>query len=858
MSLLKQLSPLLFSVLFYSMGFAQQMTKVHGRVIDVDTKEPLPFVNVAFLNTDIGSITDFNGRFQLETKWAGEELQASFVGYSSLVKKIEKGLNQTINFELQTTSINLEAITVKARKRKYKNKDNPAVALIKKVIQNKSKNRKSALDYYEYEKYEKVGFDLNNFSEDFKDKRYMKSLQFVFEDYVDTSSVNGKPFIPVFLREATSKVYYRKDPQATKEYQTGTRMSGHYDRFHDDGVTSVMEKLYSNIDIYDNEIALLSKRFPSPINNFAPLVYKYFIIDTVDVNNKSCINLAFFPRVKSDLAFTGNLYVLNDSSSYAVVKVKLGILDQINLNFIDHLAIDQEFELYQDSLWMLSKDELVIDYNISEKGLGLFGKKTVSYRNYVFNQARYDSIYNRPENLIKVAVDISNRDEDFLAEARHSELSDKDLGTYAMIDSIQNTSIFKTVTTTTNILTSGWIDCNKFELGPISTLVSYNEVEGMRYRIGGRTKVDFHKKIQFEGHLALGSNDRMLKYNAGIHYSLNENSNMNPQHRIGVSSSKEMVFPGQGLKFLNDDNFLLSFKRGDSQHMLLYQTLKLYYLREYNGGISYQVSFRSRKQSPMGKLKFERGTEAKSSLGSIITDDLTLYLRYAPNERFYQTKNFRRPLHNKYPIFELEHTQGIKGLFSGKYNYGRTTLNIFKRVHLSFLGFTDVRLEAGKVWGKRIPFPLLSMPESNQSFSLQETSFNMMNFMEFVGDEYVSVKMIHFFKGAIFNKIPLLNKCKLREVIGVKAIIGHLSDDNNPYLHDDLLRFPLNDEGMPITFLLNDRAYVEASVGISNIFKILRIDLVQRLTYLDENKYEVKGLWGVNGLGIRAKVTFNF
>ena len=732
------------------------------------------------------------------------------------------------------------------------------MALIKKVIQNKSKNRKSALDYYEYEKYEKVGFDLNNFSEDFKDKRYMKSFQFVFEDYVDTSSVNGKPFIPIFLRESASKVYYRKDPQATKEYLTGTRMSGHYDRFDDDGVTSVMDKLYSNIDIYDNEIALLSKRFPSPINNFAPLVYKYFIIDTVVVNNKSCINLAFFPRVKSDIAFTGNLYVLNDSLSYAVVKVELGITDQINLNFVDDLAIDQEYELYQDSLWMLSKDELVIDYNISDKGLGLFGKKTVSYRNYVFNQARQDTIYDRPENLIKVAVDISNRDEAFWAEARHSELSDTDQGTYDMIDSIQNTSVFRTVATATNILTSSWVDFNKFELGPISTLISYNEVEGMRYRIGGRTTIDFHKKIQLEGHLALGSKDRRLKYNAGIHYSLNENSKINPQHRIGVSSSKEMVFPGQGLKFLNDDNFLLSFKRGDSQHMLLFQTLNLYYLKEYKGGISYQLSFRNRKQSPMGKLKFEYRAEEKASPGSIITDDLTLYLRYAPHERFYQTKNFRRPLRNKYPIFELEHTQGIKGLFNGEYNYGRTTFNVFKRVHLSFLGFTDVHLEAGKVWGKRIPFPLLSMPESNQSFSLQETSFNMMNFMEFVSDEYASIKMTHFFKGAIFNKIPLLNKWKLRETIGLKAVVGRLSDDNNPDLHGDLLRFPLNDKGMPITFSLDDKAYVEASVGVSNIYKILRIDLVQRLTHLDENKHEVKGLWGVNGLGVRAKATFDF
>ena len=857
MNIYKRLLFPFLCLLFVSEGFTQQMTRVHGKVIDAKTKEPLPFVNVTFLNVNVGTTTDFDGKYLLETKWAADELQASFVGYTPLSKKIEKGVNQRLNFELQPTSINLETITVKARKKRYKNKDNPAVALIKKVIQNKSKNRKSALDYYEYEKYEKVGFDLNNFSEDFRDKSYMKSFQFVFEDYIDTSTVNGKPFIPIFLRESASRVYFRKSPKATKEYLEGTRMTGHYNRFDDDGVTSVMEKLYSNIDIYDNEIELLSKRFPSPINSFAPLIYKYFIVDTVDVNQKSCINLAFFPRVKSDFAFTGNLYVLNDSSSYAVVKVKLGITDQINLNFVDDLAIDQEFELYQDSLWMLSKDEMVIDYNISDKGMGLFGKKAVSYRNYVFNQEREDTIYNKPENLIKEAVDISNRNDAFWAEARHSNLSEKEQGTYDMIDSIQNTRVFKTVATAADILTSGWIPFNKFEIGPISTLVSYNEVEGMRYRIGGRTNTHFHNKLQIETHLALGSNDQMSKYNLGLNYSLNQKFNTNPQHRLGGSISKEMVFPGQGLKFLNDDNFLLSFKRGDSQHMLLFQTIKFYYLRELKGGFSYQLSFRNRKQSPKGQLKFEYALE-KDQKKNLVTDDLILKLRYAPHERFYQTKNFRRPLYNEHPIFELEHTQGFKGLFGGQYNYGRTTFNVFKRVHLSFLGFTDLRIEMGKVWGKRIPFPLLSMPESNQTFSLQETSFNMMNFMEFVCDEYASIKMTHFFKGAILNKIPLLNKWKLRETMGLKAVVGSLSDGNNPTRHDDLLRFPLDKDGKPITFSLDGKAYVEASVGLSNILKIFRVDLVQRLTHLDEDKYQVKGLWGINGLGLRAKATFDF
>jgi len=832
-------------------------TKIKGVVIDAKTKEPLPFVNIAFKGANIGTTTDFDGKFVLETIWATKTVMASFVGYKTAYKKVELGKVQTINFNLKNDAIEMETFTVKASRKRYKNKNNPAVDLIKLVLDNRDKNRTKAFDYLEVDKHEKVEFDLNNFSEKFKDKKYMKSFKFVFDNYVDTSEVNGKPYIPMLLRETASKVYHRKKPFTKKEYQIGVRQT-EYNQVNNDGFSSVMDKLYQDIDIYENEIPLLNKNFTSPISYLSTTIYKYFIIDTLDVNGHSCINLAFSPRIKGDFGFMGNLFILNDSSTYAVVKAKMKVPQQINLNFIEDLEIDQEFMLVNDTMWMLSKDQLIIDYNIAEKGMGIFGKKLTSYRDYVFNEQRSDSIYDRAGNVIKAEEEIDNKSEEFWTEARHDTLTEDEKGVYEMVDSIQNVRVFKIFTTVMSIATSGWIGSKYFEIGPISTLVSFNDIEGIRTRFGGRTTTNLNKHLQYEGYLAYGFTDKEFKYLTKLTYYFNNKFRENPQHRVSLSRSSETVFPGQGLRYINDDNFLLSFKSGKTNKMLLYDIYEASYINELPGGYSYEFIYQNKRQSPLGILNFNSGDiNSPVYTGTFTTDNLTLNLRYAPNEEFYLDKNFRRQLTNEFPIFKLGHTQGVKGFINGDYEFGRTTASIFKRFYITLLGFTDVELSAGKVWGS-VPYPLLHIANANQSFSLQKSSFNTMNFMEFVGDEHVTLMAYHYFKGAIFNKIPLFNKLKLREVIGVKATYGRLSDLNDPNKNSDLFHLPTDENGKQTTFSLEARPYIEASVGVSNIAKLIRIDLIQRLTYLDDAYSLGGGLGGVPGLRISGIATFDF
>lgn len=316
---------------------AQKLTKIKGTVIDANTKEPLPFVNIAFKGANIGTTTDFDGNYYLETQWGTATLQASFVGYTTTSKTVQLGSSQTINFLLKNDAIEMEVFEVKADKERYKNKDNPAVDLIKLVIEHKDDNRKESMDFYEYDKYEKIEIDLNNITDDFLNKGWLKNKFQVVIDHIDTSEINGKPYLPIFLRETTSKMYYRKKPKTLKEYQYGTKMTGFDGYLDDNGVSFIMDKLYQDIDIYDNNIDLLSNQFTSPISPLGTTIYKYFIIDTLEINGRECINLAFTPRNKADFAFKGSLYILNDSLTYAVTKVVMNITDEINLNFVKDL-----------------------------------------------------------------------------------------------------------------------------------------------------------------------------------------------------------------------------------------------------------------------------------------------------------------------------------------------------------------------------------------------------------------------------------------------------------------------------------------------------------------------------------------
>ncbi len=837
--------PLVIFNLYSINGYGQKYVNIKGRVLDAKTKEPLPFVNVVFVGKNIGTITDYNGDYSLSTQWASNQLQASFIGYKKQVKPLDQTKNQTINFEIEPESITLTEVVVTGQRKRYRNRDNPAVELIKKVIANKDSNSKDMFNYYEFDKHEKVEFARNNITDEFMSKKMFKKFQFVFS-FVDTSEINGKPYLPVFLKETLSKVYYRKEPKTKKEYILGINMVGIHDYIDNEGVGFIIDNLYQDIDIYSNNITLLTNQFISPISTLAPLIYKFHIIDTIPVNGLRAINLAFQPRNKADFAFKGNLYITDDDK-YAVIKVDMRVTEDINLNFVNDLQIVQEFVKMNGEGWMFSKDELIVDFNLMKKGAGIFGKKTVFYDNYAFNTQRADSIYSGIEHTVKT-IGHAERDSSFWEAGRLEKLTRQEQNIFVMVDSIQHVPAFKRTMDIFMLLVAGYWNFGKVEMGPVNTFYSFNDVEGLRLKVGARTSDKFNERLRLDGYLTYGFKDERFKYSASATWSLNGRPiKENPRHSITAMYQVETNFPGMEMQFINEDNFLLSFKRGVADKILYYEMFKLEHYRDWGNGFSTMLNFKNMVQKPGGTLYFKY---SDYEINSITSSEISTTLRFAPNEKFYQGLSYRTPIITKEPIFQLSYTQSIKGLFGADYDYGKANFNVFKRVYLSPIGFMDLELEGSKIFGSGVPFPLLTVHRANQTYSYQLLSYNLMNFLEFVSDQHVSLFAEHHFNGFFFNKIPLIKRLGWREIISFKGVYGSVTDKNNPNVTPGLMLFPTDEFGNTTTYTLEGTPYVEVSAGIGNILKFFRVDYVQRLTQLENPN--------VANNGIRVRFKFDF
>ncbi len=846
----KRLGLLAVLTFLYLSSMAQ--TLVRGVVTDVQTKETLPYVSITVPGTTIGAKTDLNGKFVMSLPATVTKITFSYVGYSSVSRTIVPGKEQTVNVQLRGEGSVLKEVVIKSgRRKKYRNKNNPAVELIEKVIANKEKNRMESYPYAEFEKYEKISFALSDISEKFQNRKVFKNYQFLFQKQ-DSTAIGGTTIMPLYMEETMSKNYYRKDPEKTKSVIIARKKVDLDPRYFDkNGVSNYMNRLYEDINIYDNNVSVLTNQFLSPISNNAPLFYMYFITDTLNTDHGKLIELSFAPRNKGDMLFVGKLYVTQDNN-FAVQGATLGVHKNINLNFIREFRSNLEFARNTDGRYHLSKSTLEINFGITKNsGAGMMGERTVSFKDYQVNVARPDSVYDGPATVVTATADSMKNS--YWVNSRHGSLPTVEAGVYANIDSLQRMKSFRRTVEWATFLIAGYKSIGPyFEVGPANTFYSFNPVEGFRLRLGGRTTPQLSKRYYFETYGAYGFKDQKWKYFGSATYSINNKSIYSfPQHYLRTSYQRDTKIPGQELQFVQEDNFLLSFKRGENDKWLYNDIWRVDYVHEFENHFSFALGFKNWRQSPAGGLKYEYYGDGNALINKerINTSEFSMELRYAPNEKFYQGKIYRIPIISKYPIFTLRYTQGLKGILGSEYNYQNITGNIQKRFYLSQLGYTDVTAEGAYIFGQA-PFPLLSIHRANQTYAYQLNSYNLMNFLEFVSDHYASINMDHCFNGFIFNKIPLLRSLKLREVMSFKGLWGSVRSENNPTTHPDLLRFPRNDDGVASTYTLEKQPYIEGSVGISNIFKLLRVDLVKRFTYLDHPN--------VAEWGVRARVKFDF
>ena len=411
------------------------------------------------------------------------------------------------------------------------------------------------------------------------------------------------------------------------------------------------------------------------------------------------------------------------------------------------------------------------------------------------------------------------------------------------MDSILNVPAFKRIKNVATLVLFGYTDLGKFEIGPVSTFYMYNPIEGFRLRFGGRTTYEFNKRFSLETYGAYGFTDQRFKYYLGGTWSFMRRDIMQfPAKNFKISIQNETQLPGQQMKFLMEDNFLLSIKRGVNDKIFYNKTFTIENLNEFKNHFSYTLGYRFTNQSPGGNLYFNYTDYLSqyNDVNSLSISEFYINLRYAPNEKFYQGKTYRVPIMGKYPVFELRYIAGSK-VWGNDYNYQNLRFSIRKRFYFSILGYSDVSLGGGKIFGK-VPYQLLNIPQANQSYSYQIESYNMMNFLEFVTDQYMSLLIDHSFNGFFLNKIPVVNGLKLREVITLKALYGNVTKTNDPSQQTDLFRLPVETNGIPNTYTLGKTPYIEGSIGVSNIFKFFRVDLVRRFTYLDNPNVSEYGI----------------
>lgn len=813
---------------------AQEMMHITGRVIDKRTGRSLPFANIILVGKNNGTVADYNGYYKMDVKWGSGKIEARLLGYQNQIKPIAQTEHQVINFMLKPQSVNLDEIVISGKKLKYRNKGNPAVELIKKVIKNKNHNRMSSLNFYQYDKYNKIEFSFNNMNENALQSKLFHGFRFA-ERYAKKSELNGNLNLPIYIKETSSKVYYRKSPRSEKKYITGIKMIGFPNYVDKRGVASAVDRLFQNINIYDNNILLLTNQFVSPLSVIAPQIYKFRILDTLNVNGYRCINLAFQPRNKADFAFGGNLYVTDDNR-YAVVKVMMRIRKGINLNFVKNLQIVQEFKYFDHKIWALSKDQTIIDFFVAENAVGMEGKKTDFYDHYIFNKKQDDSVYAGIKNRI-ILPGADSRSNRFWVKNRISPLHQDEKNIYVMMDSIQHTTTYKRSVNILMLLVGGYWNFGKIDLGPFSTFYTFNSVEGRRLSLAARTSPKLCKYLRLTGNIGYGFKDQEYKYNGNVLWSLNKIPlNERPTNTLSVTYQNDLTFPGM----LIGNDFFLSFKRGVSDKVLYYKLFQIQHYKKWGNNISTTFTIRHLEEKPGGNWQF---SSPGFPLDKLTASEISAKIRFAPDEKYYQGMDTRIQVTNSHPIFQLNFTQGFKNVFHSDYTYSKLSIDIFKRMYFGFFGYFDSKVEAGKVFGSKIPYPLLYLHHANQTYYYMPYSYNLMNFLEFVSDKYATYFGEYHFNGFLFNQIPLFKHLKLRAVVTFKMLFGGLSDINNPEKTPGLMAFPTDASGNPTTFVLKNRPYMEAGIGIENIFKLFRVDLIKRLTYLNNphvNKYGVR------------------
>ncbi|MGP1515639.1 MAG: DUF5686 family protein [Bacteroidales bacterium] len=848
---------ILFFIVLVGDIFAQS-TVVNGIVRDSKTGEVIPYVNIT-TNTKssvfVGTITDEKGRFSLKASQNFDTIILQFIGYQTIMKKIAPHTKQNLTIEMTPQAVMLNETVIVGKKEKYRRKNNPAVLFMENVQAHKRDNSITSQNFYQYCKHEKIEISLLNIDDSLRYRKGFKKLGFLF-DNVQRSEFSDKNYMPVYFMEKLYDEYYRKTPTCTKTMLMGQKDITISKFIETQTIDFMLQDVFGDVNLYDNNIRILSNDIISPLAPFATRFYQFFLTDTLLYKGDSCIVVAFNPANMRDIGFSGKLWVTKDSS-YAIKKICLDFPKKSIVNFVENLSLNQEYTRIDNQL-CLTENKVLMEGNVF--GVMIHGKKQTFYNGYKFGIDRGESFYNNNDVTQRVEG-FNKRGNTWWEDNRIVPLTTNEINIYEIPTKLNSITSYKVLVNTLMAFVSGYIDFGKFDYGPLENTLSWNNVEGIRFRLGGKTNIKFDKHIFLNGFVAYGTKDKTLKYNAEIMYNFADKLYHQwefPVNLLTIGMEKNTDIPGQSLRMGTYDRLFLSFNRGDIDIMTLNTRYYAEYWYETMSQFSTKLRIEHKQIVPLASLKHTFHSINTDITGSyhtvynkenpLTTTTFNLEIRYAKNEQFFQSQKYRMTMNTNAPIYVLNYSHGAN-IFGANYTFHKLQMEIQKRWFLLSFGYLDLSVQGGKIFGQ-VSYPLTFVHQANQNWAYQDESFNLMNYFEFVSDYYIQSILNYNFNGFIFNRIPLVRSLKLREVFAVKTIWGGLTEKNTPSAKNNLIDFARNSKGQYRTYHLEEKPYIEANIGIDNIFKVLRLDYVWRFTYLENPN--------VSRWGIRFRLRFTF
>jgi hypothetical protein len=807
---------------------ALSQTKVSGIVVD-KLDQPIPFANVAFKDSNEGAVANEDGRFYIESAKRYATLVITSVGFSDREIALVKAVNYNFKVLLNAGETLNEVVIFTGKTSK---KDNPALDILRKIWERKRKNGLYLFDQYQMERYEKIEFDMNTIDSAFMKNKLFRGMEFIF-DHVDTSRVTGKTYLPIFINETLSDIYGDNKLKKVKEKTKANKSSGFKGNQQ---LLSFVKDLYSDYNIYDNHLAFFDKSFTSPISTTGIDVYNYVLRDSAFINNKWCFNILFYPRRKNELTFKGDFWV-NDTT-YAIKKIKMGVTKSANINWVKDIYLEQEFDVVNDSVFLLTRDYLMSDFALSKKedSKGIYGKRTSFYGNHLFNKEKPDSFY---KEEVKYDTDsIYSKSDQYWQENRYENLSKDEQGVYKMLDTLQTVNKFKQITSLVTVLASGYINFGDFDYGPIFSTFGFNEVEGVRLRAGGRTYFGTTDTWRLQGYVAYGFKDDKFKYGFSGKWMVDKKNRI----ILSAGNRRDVEQIGASLTTTNDilGRSLASstiFSSGNNGKLTNINLINIGVEIEPIKNLTFQtgVSYRTLESaSTTFSLDYFTDAGQTATKSAVKQSEVNFQIEYTPNRKTIGYAVERDNVDNPFSRFLVNYSHGFKGLLNSDFKYEKIQLYYKQPIIIGPLGRSNVTAELGKTFGT-IPLGLISVIPGNQTYFTIENTFNNLNFYEFVADQYATLQWDHNFGGRIFSRVPFMRKLNWREMIGVKGVYGTVSDANRA----------INASGLE--YNAPENGYWEYSVGIGNIFKVFRLDFAWRGNYLntpDTQRFSVKGSFG--------------